>query len=204
MLMGNSLVRSIPIFHELGFATALVDSPSDYAGGDGLASFRTDARHAQDLGKVIADVRARTKAAVWLIGTSRGAISAVNAASRLSGSSAPDGLVLTSAVTSGNSRAKRAWATQSVFDLPLEEIRLPLLVVGHEADTCAQSPAKLMSNITERTNGAREQIVLVTGGPGGSGLSAAEACEGRSPHGFIEQEREVAAGIARFIRDGKY
>jgi hypothetical protein len=203
-LIGNSLVRSIPHFHELGFVAALVDAPSDHFGGDGLAGFRTSPRHAEDLGKVIADVRARTKGPVWLIGTSRGAISAANAASRLSGSSAPDGLVLTSALMLGDSRAKRAWVTHSVFDLPLEDIRMPLLVIGHEADTCVRSPANLMGNIIKRTKGARQQIVLVTGGPGGSGLSSIEACEGRSPHGFIEQEREVAGGIARFIRDGKY
>jgi hypothetical protein len=204
MLIGNSLVRSIPLFHELGFATALVDAPSDHAGSDGLAGFRTDRRHAEDIGKAIADVRARTNTPVWLIGTSRGAISAANAASRLAGPPAPDGLVLTSALMLGDARAKRAWVTQSVFDLPLEAIRMPVLVVGHEVDTCIRSPAKLMGNITARTNGAREQVVVVTGGLGGSGLTSTEACEGRSPHGFLEQEREVAAGIARFIREGKY
>jgi hypothetical protein len=203
-LTNNSLVRSIPVFNELGFVTALVDAPSNHFGGDGLAAFRTTARHAEDLGKIIADVRARTKGAVWLIGTSRGAISAANAASRLSGAPAPDGVVLTSAVTAGDSRAKRVWAAHSVFDLPLEQIRMPLLVVGHESDSCVRSPASLMGNITKRTHGAPQQVVLVTGGPGGSGLTSIEACESRSPHGFIEQEREVAAGIARFIRDGKY
>ena len=95
-LKGNSLVRSIPLFRAAGFATALVDAPSSHHGADGLGGFRIDAQHAEDLGKVIADVRARVKGPVWLVGTSRGAISAVNAATRLSGSSAPDGIVLTS------------------------------------------------------------------------------------------------------------
>ncbi len=36
------------------------------------------------------------------------------------------------------------------------------------------------------------------------GAPAIEACEGRSPHGFIGQEAEVAAGIARFVLGGKY
>jgi len=35
-----------------------------------------------------------------------------------------------------------------------------------------------------------------------AGLSA--ACEGRSPHGFLQQEAEVAAGIARFIGGARY
>jgi len=203
-LTGNSLVRSLPHFHGAGFVTALVDAPSDHPGDDGLAGFRITAEHAEDLGKVIADVRTRTNALVWLIGTSRGAISAVNAAARLSGPSAPDGLALTSALMSGFSGGQKAWVAHTVFDLPLEAIRVPVLVVGHAADKCIRSPADLMGNITARTNGARAQVVTVTGGPGRPGPPSVNACEGRAPHGFVEQEAEVVAGIVRFIRGGKY
>jgi hypothetical protein len=204
-LKGNSLVRSIPLFRAAGFVTALVDAPSSHHGEDGLGRFRIHAQHAEDLGKVIADVRARTKRAVWLVGTSRGSISAVNAASRLSGPAAPDGVVLTSALMSGQSGAKKAWVAHSVFDLALEAIRVPVLVVGHAADRCLRSPASLMGDITARTNSAREQVVTVTGGPGSSaGGPSIEACEGGAPHGFIGQEAEVASGIARFIHGGKY
>lgn len=203
-LQGNSLVRSIPLFHAQGFGTALVDAPSDYHGAEGLGGFRIAPQHAEDLGKVIDDLRARTQGAVWLVGTSRGTISAVNAAARLSGASAPDGIVLTSALMSGQSAAKKGWVAQTVFDLPLEAIRLPLLVVGHAADACIRSPANRMGEISARTNGVRRQVVTVTGGPGMSGPPSISACEGRSPHGFVDQETEVAAGIARFIRGGRY
>ena len=205
-LTGNSLVRSLPHFHGAGFVTALVDAPSDHPGEDGLAGFRITTQHADDLGKVIADVRTRTNVPVWLVGTSRGAISAVNAATRLSGPSAPEGLVLTSALMSGFSGGRKLWVAHTVFDLPLEAIRVPVLVVGHAADQCIRSPAGLMGDITARTNGAREQVVTVTGGPGSSAGAATsvEACEGRAPHGFIQQEAAVAAGIARFIRGESY
>jgi len=203
-LKGNSLVRSLPLFQATGFATALVDAPSDHTGEDGLAGFRASAMHAQDLGRIIADVRQRTQARVWLIGTSRGAISAANAASRLSGPAAPDGLVLTSPVTSGNPTGSKPWVAQTVFDLPLESIRMPVLVIGHAQDKCLRSPATLNERITARTEGVREQLVRVDGGPGRAGLSAVEACEGRSPHGFLEQEAEVAAGIVRFIGGARY
>jgi hypothetical protein len=203
-LRGNSLVRSIPIFTAAGFATALVDAPSGYHGADGLGGFRIATQHAEDIGKVIAAMRVRTQGSVWLVGTSRGAISAVNAASRLSGVSAPDGVVLTSALMSGQSGAKKDWVAHTVFDLPLEAIRMPLLVVGHAADQCIRSPADLMPNILERTQGAREQIVTVVGGPGYTGRPGINACVGRAPHGFIDQETEVANGIARFVRGGNY
>ena len=203
-LRGNSLVRSLPLFHEAGFVTALVDSPSNYTGDEGLGGFRISPQHAADLGRVIADVRERTKAPVWVVGTSRGAISAVNAASRLAGPSAPDGLVLTSAVTVGAARSKLVWTGHTVFSLPLDAIKQPVLVVGHAADNCLRSPANLMGRIVERTNGVREQVVTVTGGSGTAGAADLNACEGRTPHGFLDQEAEVAAGIARFIRGGTY
>jgi hypothetical protein len=202
-LKGNSLVRSLPHFHGAGFATALVDAPSDHPGEDGLKGFRMSPQHADDLGKVIAELRKRTNLPVWIVGTSRGTISAANAAARLTGPAAPDGVVLTSAIMSGGSGGHRPWAVQTVFDLKLEAIRVPILVLGHAADNCPRTPAGLMSGITARTNGAREQVATVTGGAGGA-PAGLEACQGQTPHGFQGQEAAVAAGIARFIRGGSY
>ena len=204
-LTGNSLVRMLSLFHDAGFITALVDAPSDHFGEEGLAGFRVAPQHAMDIGKIIADVRARTKTSVWLIGTSRGTISAVNAASQLSGPSAPDGIVLTSALMVGDKGARKTWVAHTVFDLPLEKIKTPILVIGHAADNCLRSPAILMGNVTARTQGIREQVVTVTGGPIAVGrVPSLEVCAGRQPHGFVDQEAEVAAGIARFIRGEKY
>jgi hypothetical protein len=63
-----------------------------------------------------------------------------------------------------------------------------------------------MAGITARTGAAREQVVTVTGGSGTSTGAAGtiEACEGRSPHGFIGQEEAVVKGIARFVRGEQY
>ena len=203
-LKGNSLVRSAPIFSAAGFGTAVVDAPSDFQSEDGLGGFRTDPRHAAELGQVIADLRARTRGAVWLVGTSRGALSAANAASRLPGSAGPDGVVLTSALMAGQSGARKPWVAQSVFDLPLENIRVPLLLVGHAADTCVRSPASLMERVATGTRSPRQQVVTVSGGPPGPAPTGIDACEGRTPHGFVGQETDVAAGIARFVRGSTY
>jgi|SRR5215470_1448848 len=202
-LKGNFLVRSLAHFHSAGFATALVDAPSDHPGEDGLMGFRATAQHADDLGRVIADFRKRANQPVWVVGTSRGTISATNVAARLAAPVGADGVVLTSAVMSGGAGGRKPWVVQTVFDFPLEAIRVPVLVVGHAGDTCPRTPATLMGKITARTNGAREQVVTVTGGPGGAPVGL-EACEGRTPHGFIGQEAAVVAGIARFIRGGSY
>ena len=203
-LKGNSLVRTRSLSHRQGLVTAMVDAPSDQQGPDGLGGGRITPEHAEDLGKVIADVRRRTGLPVWLVGTSRGTISAVNAAARLTGLHAPDGLVITSPVTSGQKGSRKAWVAQTVFSLDLEAIRLPVLVVAHAADKCIRTPPELAVRITERTNGVREQQVTVTGGHGGNGPADINACKGRSPHGFIGQENDVIAGIARFVRGGRF
>jgi hypothetical protein len=203
-LKGNSLTRKRPLFHAAGIVTALVDAPSDRQGRDGLGGFRVTAGHARDIGKVIADVRRRTGLPVWLAGSSRGTISATNAAARLSGKMAPDGIVLSSPVTSGHHGAFKAWVADTVFSNDLDEIKLPVLVVVHAEDKCIRTPPELGDDILEKTNSPREQAVTVTGGPGWDGGVSVKACKGRSPHGFVDQEEDVAAGIVRFIRGGTY
>lgn len=204
LLTGNSLVRSAPLFRAAGWATALVDAPSDHRHEDGLAAFRTTAEHAQDLGRVIADLRRRGHQPVWVVGTSRGSISAANAAARLRGAEAPDGMVLTSLLTVGTAGGRKSWTAQTLFDVPLEAISIPALLVGHALDRCLRSPADAMPQVEARIKSARRQVVLVTGGMGREGRGGLDACEGLSPHGFHGQEAELVAGILRFIEGGRY
>jgi hypothetical protein len=204
-LRNNSLVRMIPMFHRAGLATALVDAPSDHAGVDGLAGFRLDASHAGDLGRVIVDLRSRVGGPVWLAGTSRGTISAANAAARLEGAEAADGLVMTSVLSAGDPRARKTWVAHSVFDVKLDTIRMPALLVGHAADACLRSPASLMERVAARLASARRQVVVVQDPSGASAAAASiDACGALAPHGFIGREDEVVAGIARFISGGSY
>jgi len=95
------------------------------------------------------------------------------------------------------------WTAQTVHDAPLEKLGMPVLLVAHAADTCLRSPPGGIAGIAQRVKSSRVQSVTVTGGPGArqSGLAA---CEGRSPHGFEDQDAEVAQGIARFVRGGRY
>lgn len=203
-LKGNSLVRSATLFRALGFATAVVDAPSDHnKDEDGLRGFRSDVKHADDLGRIVAQLRQRTGAPVWILGTSRGSISAVNAASRLKGAAAPDGIVLTSALMAG-SRGNKYWVRDSVFDHDLGAVKVPTLIVGHALDKCTRSPPDQMGRLAEKLGSARKQVATVTGGPGWKGDFSLKACVGRAPHGFNKQDREVAEGIARFVRGGAY
>ena len=62
-----------------------------------------------------------------------------------------------------------------------------------------------MKDVIAKTRGVRQQAVTVTGGPVAPGRAPSlAACEVREPHDFTEQEGEVAAGIARFMRGTNY
>jgi hypothetical protein len=92
-----------------------------------------------------------------------------------------------------------------VFDPPLEAITAPVLVIGHEADNCLRSPARLMDGITTRTHAVRQQTVTVTGGPIAPGRTPNLGdCGIGEPHDFVAQEAELAAGMIRFIGGGRY
>ena len=199
-LQGNSLLRVAPLFQAAGLGTAVLDAPSDHHGEDGLGGFRTDEAHAQDIGVVVAELRRRTGGAVWVVGTSRGAISAT----RLAGAAAPDGVVLTSALMAGQTGQRKAWVAQSVFDLPLERLAAPLLLLGHVDDVCLRSPPALMPRVMAKVRSERAQQATLSGGPGSPRGPGLDACEGRSPHGFHGQDAEMAEGIVRFVRGGRF
>jgi hypothetical protein len=198
-LAGNFLVRSAGLFREAGYVTALVDVPSDHRGADGLGGFRNTEAHAHDLGRVLAALRSRVPGPVWVIGTSRGSISAANVAARQTGEAAPDGVVLSAALMHG-SRGLKPWTAQTVYDLPLEALKVPALVIGHVHDQCLRSPPAEMPRLLAQLGSVRKQMVTVEGGSAPAGPASLAACEGRSPHGFFGQEAETVAAIVRFMQ----
>ncbi len=200
-LRGNALIRAIPDFLAGGAVTALVDAPAEWRGQHGLSTFRIEPAHAEALGLAVKALRETYRVPVWLVGTSRGAISAANGASRLTGESAPDGVALTSPVSQG-ARGNLPFVSQDVFQLPLARISIPLLVLGHAGDTCVRSPPANVPRIADAAAASpRKAAVVMAGGPGAP-PGDPQACEGRSPHGFEGQLGEMAALILGFARGG--
>jgi len=184
----NFLVRSRDHFSAQGFHVAIVGRPSDRDELD--SNFRASAEHVEDLRSVVERLRKDLAQPVWLVGTSRGTISAAAAAIGLEPSTLAD-IVLTSSVTNGMRAAP-------VPGLALAEIRVPVFVLHHRRDACRSCVPHETSRIIDGlTRAPVKKLLLVDGGGGASG----DPCEPLHWHGFIGMEREAVATIAEWIRD---
>ena len=184
----NFLVRTRRMFAEHGFLTVVVDVPSDRRRGPGLRDFRDSSAHRTDIGAVVEFLRRRAAVPVWLIGTSRGNVSAAHLAAHLP----VDGVVLTASVTE-ESRRSRA----TVMDAPLDRITKPVLIVHHHDDACRATPYDNIASLKRRftVSGLVEVQVYEGGDP-----PISEPCQARSAHGFFGIEKRVVDAIACWIK----
>jgi hypothetical protein len=181
----NFLIRSARMFAAHPFNVVLVGRASDVADLDGLA--RTSENHDQDNQAIFRAIKLKSAAPIWLIGTSMGTIS-VAAAAIGNGGSEIAGIVLTSSVTS---RVKGAVPGQD-----LDKIKVPVLIVHHEQDTCKIcTPYEAMNMVKKLNNSAMKKAVLVNGG----GAPSGNVCGALHHHGFIGMEKEVVDLISTWI-----
>jgi len=186
----NFLVRNRHAFAAQRLLVAVIDAPSDHASG--LGRFRVTEEHARDVAAVVAALRAKAGVPVWVVGTSRGTVSAVNAAARLR-DSGPDGLVISSSVT----RHGRP-NVETVNDASITEVRIPTLVVHHEQDACTSTPGADAPALVGRVRAARKELLLFSGGAGGGARS--EACGPSTAHGYFGIDAEVVKAIGDWIK----
>jgi len=185
---GNFLVRTRQLFADQGLFVAVVDAPSDRQSPPYLGGFRQRPAHAADLRAVIAWLRGQAQVPVWLVGTSRGTQSAAYAATELSGPDAPDGIVLSSTILADDS-------SRAVPKMPLDKIRVPVLVVHHEQDGCAHCAFAQVPELMARlVNSPRKELLSFTGG-----LDKGDPCEAMAHHGFNGLEGEVVRKTAAWI-----
>jgi hypothetical protein len=186
---GNFLVRSRGFFAERGFLVAVVDAPSG-RGGVGLANFRTTEAHAQDIAAVISFLKQAASVPVWLVGTSRGTISAANVGARFP--RVADGLVLTSSVTR---RSKRS--PDSLLDVNLADIERPTLFVHHKNDRCVITPyADIAGTMGELKRAPKVELLSFEGGE----APRSDPCDPLSYHGYLGLESLVVDAIAAWIK----
>ena len=186
--VGNFLIRSRQLFANEGLLVAVIDTPSDRQTPPYLGGFRQRPEHAADIKAVIAWLRQRAKLPVWLVGTSAGTWSVGYAATEVSGAEAPDGIVLSATITNHDK-------FRPVTGMPLERIRLPVLLVHHENDECPRTRFADMPALLDRLSNAPKKQLLAFNG----GHNRGDPCEAMAHHGFNDLERDVVRQTVAWI-----
>jgi len=183
----NFLVRTRARFASNGFLVAILDVPSDHQ-ESGLFRWRDSDEHVADIAAAVKWLRAHDPAPVWLVGTSRGSVSAAYAAAAIP----VDGVVLTSSVT----RPARRDPT-NVMEARLGNIKAPVLIASHKQDECPVTPPEDAERIKSALSAApKVDIMLFEGGDS----PRSEPCEALAQHGYIGIENKVVDAISAWIK----
>ena len=182
----NFLVRSRQLFVDQGIATAVIDAPSDQRTMND--SLRMGGRHQDDVAAVLRDLQLRLpKVRVFLVGTSRGTVSAAYVGAALG--SEPSGVVLSSSLFI----ASREGAGLSGFDF--SRIAAPLLFVHHAEDSCRFTPYAAAARL-----GEHYPLITVRGGTS----PRSGPCEPFNAHGYFGREAETVKAIAGWMAGKPY
>ncbi len=173
---GNYLVRSAHLYAVKGYRVVTIQAPSDYInfveggaikGGYSLDSYRTSSAHRSDLADIIAAAKDGDDGlSVAIVGTSRGALSAVTHFDL------GFAIVLSNPVTGGkNGIPVSAGSAKAVS--------VPTLVMWHAGDGCSVSPASGSNALVDNFPDASGKGVKGGFEPGN------DLCGGLSHHGFL-------------------
>jgi len=125
-----------------------------------------------------------------LIGFSRGTISAAGGAAQLGVPPAgPDGIVLMSAVTETSRDGK-----DTVYDVALERIKVPVIVVHHRDDECYVTPLYDALSLAKKLDAT---MIRIDGGK----QPISKPCDSKSQHGFFGVERQTVQTLVKRMRE---
>jgi pimeloyl-ACP methyl ester carboxylesterase len=186
----NFLVRSRMEFVQRGVIAVIVDAPSDQQDAGMDDNFRLGDAHAADISAVIAELRKRFAGLpLFVVGTSRGTVSAASHARRFPDAIA--GVVLTATVF----LAGKQFGQQGLSGFDFASIRPPLLLVHHRQDACRYTPYHGAARLK-----GRYPLISVAGG-----LPAQSApCQPLSEHGFLGREADTVEAIVNWILKKPY
>ena len=199
-LSDNFLARTSPDFVKKGFAIALVGVPSDHQSGM-LDSFRTSPEHTADIQKLVQVLVKKNLGPIFLVGTSRGTLSAAYLATSIHDEQVR-GLVLTSSLS-------------AVGSLPLQTVTIPVLIVHHGHDDCHSTPYEAAYSLKHSfVRSQKVDFVAVNGGSAGvgyyegggkkrrgGGSGGADPCKALSHHGFLGVEEHVVGVITDWMEE---
>ena len=185
----NFLVRSADEFTRRGLTIVAVSPPSDHASGMN-AEFRESQEHADDIASLSAYLERQGFDRIFLVGNSRGTISAASLAARLTNSRLK-GVVLTSTLE----------YDQFMSTIPLNRVRTPVLMVHHREDNCRVSPLPEARKVRENLKSATSVDFVEV--DGGAFYARSAPCDNLSAHGFFGIEGKVVQVISDWVSGRK-
>lgn len=180
----NFLVRTREQFADQGFNVIVAFRPTDRKTMD--YEYRTSSAHIEDMRRLVIHGRLLGKP-LWIVGTSRGTVSALAAGLEL-GSSMVDGIVLTASVTNRKSGA--------IDSQRLSKLSMPFLVVHHKKDACKICDPDEASNAVAKATSRMKKYLEITGGHSPVG----DPCQALHFHGFVNSETETVKLITDWIK----
>jgi len=198
---GNFLVRTGQLFANAGFLAVIIDRPSDVpAGNANVDQYRISVKHAVDIVGILKHANS-ANLPVFLVGTSRGAISAVP------NNVIATGISISSPVTSaGGDPANLYVGRPDTPSLLPSFVKRPTHVLWHDNDSCQVStPAgsqTLFNNLTGA--GVSAASNSATGGVQVTTASAAanpDVCGAFDFHGFLGIEPAAVGLITAWLND---
>ena len=179
-------MRSLPHWRAAGLNVAIFGKPSDMPELE--VAERTGAAHLADIRAVVEFLRERSAAPLWLVGTSRGTVSATAAAIGLPPGSAA-GVVLSSSLVNMDRPG-------ALMQQDLAAITLPVLLVHHARDACVLCrPADVPHLLRSLKNAPLKKLLMFDGGTDPRGSS----CDALHWHGYIGMEKDAVDAIAAWI-----
>jgi pimeloyl-ACP methyl ester carboxylesterase len=167
------------------FNVALLGNASDMRQLD--PSNRASPEHVADIAAVVAHIRAKSAAPIWLVGTSQGTISTAAAAIALG--EKINGIVLSASYTDFKTPT-------SVPQQAINKIKVPALVISHEQDSCRVTLPSDSKFIVEKLTAAPvKRLMLLSGGSNPTGND----CQAFHWHGFINMEAAASKAMTDWI-----
>jgi len=183
----NFLVRSRAEYIKRGVVAVIVDAPSDHQSSGMSDDFRMGVEHFTDIAVVVADLGKRFPGIpIFLVGTSRGTISAAALGARFGPRLA--GVVLSSTLFRSSGRSGETNLGLSQFDFGT--VKVPVLFVHHVSDQCRVTPYSDAARLVDKY-----PLISVFGGR----APESGPCDPFSAHGYFGRESETVEEIVNWM-----
>jgi hypothetical protein len=183
----NFVVRTRALWVAKGYAVLIPDT-IDRAN---LRGVRSSPEYARLISGLVEFAHTQAQGPLFLLGTSQGAIAAMNGAAHATSGSV-SGVVLTESVS------RMGGSHETVFSADPQDVTIPALIVANQDDACDVAPPQDAPQIAAALSHSRDVHILhVSGGI----TKSRKPCGSLTPHGYYGIEVPVVEQISQWMHD---